>query len=203
MRIGISVCSAFPKGDPKTSVRHMIERVRAARGADLDSLFVGDHHVASRPYFQNSPILGRLLAEWNNKPAGALYLLPLWNPVLLAEQIGTLASIMQGRFILQCSLGGEKKQSEGMGVDFSKRVGMFEESLRLIKALLAGERVSSEDYWAISDAKISPVPDTKVEFWIGSQANVAINRAARLADGWLATPGIGIDEVSQSFLVFY
>ena len=128
-------------------------------------------------------MLGRLLAEWNNKPAGALYLLPLWNPVLLAEQIGTLASIMQGRFILQCSLGGEK-QSEGMGVDFSKRVGMFEESLRLIKALLAGERVSSEDYWAISDAKISPVPDTKVEFLIGSQANVAINRA-------LAWPMVG------------
>ena len=201
MRIGISVCSAFPEGDPKTSARHMIERVRAARGADLDSLFVGDHHVTSRPYFQNSPILGRLLAEWNNKPAGALYLLPLWNPVLLAEQIGTLASIMQGRFILQCSLGGEKKQSEGMGVDFSKRVGMFEESLRLIKALLAGERVSSEDYWAISDAKISPVPDTKVEFWIGSQANVAINRAARLADGWLATPSIGIDEAAKQLNV--
>ena len=196
MRIGISVCSAYPNGDPKTSVRHMIERVRAARRADLDSLFVGDHHVTSRPYFQNSPVLGRLLAEWNNKPAGALYLLPLWNPVLLAEQIGTLASIMQGRFILQCSLGGEKRQSEGMGVEFSKRVGMFEESLRLIKALLVGEQVSSRDYWAINDAKISPVPDLEVEIWIGSQANVAINRAARLADGWLATPSIEIEEAS-------
>ena len=73
MRIGISVCSAYPEADIKTSVRYMVQRVRAARDSDLDSLFVGDHHVTSRPYFQNSPILGRLLAEWNNKPAGALY----------------------------------------------------------------------------------------------------------------------------------
>ena len=202
MRIGISVCSAYPNSGPRTSVRHMIERVRAARGADLDSLFVGDHHVTPYPYFQNSPILGRLLAEWNNKPAGALYLLPLWNPVLLAEQIGTLAAIMQGRFILQCSLGGEKPQSEGMGVDFSKRVGMFEESLRLVKDLLSGERVSSQDYWPISNAKISPVPVTKVEFWIGSQANIAINRAARLADGWLATPSIGIEEAAKQLNIY-
>ena len=109
---------------------------------------------------------------------------------------------MQGRFILQCSLGGEKRQSEGMGVEFSKRVGMFEESLRLIKALLVGEQVSSRDYWAINDAEISPVPDLEVEIWIGSQANVAINRAARLADGWLATPSIEIEEAAKQLNVY-
>ena len=89
-----------------------------------------------------------------------------------------------------------------MGVDFSKRVGMFEESLRLVKALLSGERVSSQDYWPISNAKISPVPVTKVEFWIGSQANIAINRAARLADGWLATPSIGIEEAAKQLNIY-
>ena len=59
----------------------------------LDSLFVGDHHNVPVPYYQNVAILGRLLAEWDTRPAGALFLLPLWHPVLLAEQIGTLASI--------------------------------------------------------------------------------------------------------------
>ena len=31
---------------------------------------------------------------------GALFLLPLWHPVLLAEQLGTLASIAQGPFVM-------------------------------------------------------------------------------------------------------
>ena len=28
-----------------------------------------------------------LLAEWDTRPAGALFLLPLWHPVLLAEEL--------------------------------------------------------------------------------------------------------------------
>ena len=53
---------------------------------------------------------------------------------------------------------------------------MFEESLRLIKALLAGERVSSEDYWAVMQ-KISRC-QTRSRVLINSQANVMINRFA-------------------------
>ena len=83
----------------------MIERAAAARRAALDTLFVGDQHVSPTPYYQNTPILGRLLAEWGEAPAGCLFLLPLWHPVLVAEQIGTLAAIARGPFIMQCGLG--------------------------------------------------------------------------------------------------
>jgi hypothetical protein len=74
----------------------MIERAAAAHRAGLDSLFVGDQHVSPTPYYQNTPMLGRLLAEWGGSPAGCLFLLPLWHPVLVAEQIGTLAANRSG-----------------------------------------------------------------------------------------------------------
>ena len=45
MRIGISVQSAYRVSDPAEGVRYMLERAEAANQADLDSLFVGDHHV--------------------------------------------------------------------------------------------------------------------------------------------------------------
>lgn len=48
----------------------MIERAAAARRSGLHSLFVGDHHATANPYYQNVPILGRLLAEWGDAPAG-------------------------------------------------------------------------------------------------------------------------------------
>ncbi len=51
----------------------------------LDSLFVGDQHVSPTPYYQNAPMLGRLLAEWGEAPAGCLFLLPLWHPNLDAR----------------------------------------------------------------------------------------------------------------------
>jgi alkanesulfonate monooxygenase SsuD/methylene tetrahydromethanopterin reductase-like flavin-dependent oxidoreductase (luciferase family) len=99
----------------------MIERARAAREAELDSLFVGDHHATPIPYYQNTPMLGRLLAEWGDAPAGCLFLLPLWNPVLVAEQVGTLAAIAQGRFIFQCGLGDGERQFAAMGADIKFR----------------------------------------------------------------------------------
>ena len=67
MRIGISICSNYRVGDPREGARNMIERARAARYADLDSLFVGDHHITGTAYFQNNAILGRLLAEWGGR----------------------------------------------------------------------------------------------------------------------------------------
>lgn len=194
MRIGISICSNYRVDDPREGARNMIERARAARYADLDSLFVGDHHITGTAYYQNNAILGRLLAEWGNKPAGALYLLPLWNPVLLAEQIGTLAAIAPGRFIMQCAIGGGARQSAGMGVDLKKRVPMFEDALAIMQALWAGETVTHERFWNIQNARINPVPSEPVEVWIGSGAPPAINRSARLGQGWLASPDLTLQQ---------
>ena len=188
MRIGISVQSAYRVDDPAQGVRHMLERAEAASQADLDSLFVGDHHITDHAYYQNSPILGRMLAHWHGKPAGALYLLPLWHPVLLAEQISTLAAIMPGRFIMQCGLGGLPDQSAGMGIDMSQRVAMFEDSLAIMRQLWAGKTVSHDRFWHLENAHIAPLPAQDIEVWIGATAPAAINRTARLAEGWLGTP---------------
>lgn len=185
VRIGVSLRSAYPVGDVREGARWMVERAAAARDAGLDSLFVGDHHVVPVPYYQNVPVLGRLLAEWGDAPAGALFLLPLWPPVLLAEQVGTLASLARGRFVLQCALGGGDQQFAGMGVDIRRRPSLFESGLDVVRRLLAGEEVGG--------ARIAPVPPEPVEVWIGAAAPVAIERAARLGDAWLAGPEVTPD----------
>jgi len=197
MRIGISISSSHRVEDPRVGARFMIERARVARQVDLDSLFVGDHHVTANPYYQNTPMLGRLLAEWHNKPAGALYLLPLWHPVLLAEQIATLAAIMPGRFIMQCGLGWDPAQSAGMGVDMTKRAAMFESSLEVMQRLWAGETVSEDRFWRIRDARIAPLPANSVEVWVGAGAPAALHRTARMAEGWIATPSLGRAAAAQ------
>ena len=194
MRIGISLTSAHRTTDPREGAQRMIQRARAAREADLDSLFVGDHHSTPYPYYQNVPMMGRLLVEWNDRPAGCLFLLPLWNPVLVAEQVGTLAAIAQGRFIFQCGLGDDQQQSAAMGANIKLRPSAFEESFDAVKRLLAGETVSSSGRFNFSDASVSPRPSEPVEYWIGSSAKPAIDRAARLGDGWIASPSLTLHE---------
>ncbi|MGE0601608.1 MAG: LLM class flavin-dependent oxidoreductase [Dehalococcoidia bacterium] len=188
MRVGISLASAHRVRDPREGARWMIERTVAAREAGLDSLFVGDHHSTGGTYYQNTPMLGRLIAEWGDAPVGCLFLLPLWNPVLLAEQVGTLASVAEGRFIIQTGLGDGASQFEAMGANIKHRPSAFEESLDCVKRLLAGETVSSEGRFRFSNARVSPRPAEPVEWWLGGSARVSIERAAKLGDGWLGAP---------------
>ena len=189
MRIGISIATLQLNHDVREGARHVVERATAAAAAGLDSLFVGDHHATGAPYFQNSAIVGRLLAEWDDRDAGALYLLPLWHPVLLAEQAATLASMHAGRFILQCGIGRGVEQFKAMGVDIRFRPSMFESSLAILRALWAGETVDEDRFFGIEGASISPQPPEPIDVWIGATAPVAIERAARLGDAWLADPG--------------
>ena len=180
MNIGTSLRSGYGPMDVREGARFMIERARAAADAGLDSLFIGDHHAVPVPYYQNVPMLGRLLAEWNDRPAGALFLLPLWNPVLVAEQIGTLASIARGPFILQCAIGGGEEQFRPMGTSLRERVPRFEHGLDVIRRLCAGETVDG--------TRIAPVPPDPLVVWIGGSAPKAIDRAARLGDAFLIGP---------------
>ena len=190
MHIGVSERSGYEVDDVRAGARWMVERVRAARDAGLDSLFLGEHHSTGDTYYQNVPMLGRVLAEWGDQPVGALFLLPLWHPVLLAEQVGTLASLTPGRFILQCALGGGSDQFGGMGVALRGRVARFESTLDVLRRLLAGEEVTTDAPLPIRAAHGGPLPPEPIDVWIGASAPAAIDRAARLGDGWIAAPGL-------------
>lgn len=184
MRIGISIGSSFPAGDPRKGPRSVLAQARAAAAAGLDSLTVGDHHATGpAAYVQNVPVIGRILAEWERGPIGCLFLVPLWHPVLMAEQIGTLAAMAPGPFIVQTGAGGGEDQFAAMGADLRHRGARLEEGTRLVQALLRGESGES-DMYSVKDARIAPLPPEGIEWWIGGGAPRAIDRAARLGDCW-------------------
>ncbi|MFN0093951.1 MAG: LLM class flavin-dependent oxidoreductase [Dehalococcoidia bacterium] len=202
MRVGVSLTSSHDTTDVRAGARWMIERAAAARESGLDSLFVGDHHAMPQPYYQNVPILGRLLAEWGDKPAGCLFLLPLWNPVLLAEQVGTLAAIHSGRFIVQCALGVGRQQFNAMGANMKTRPSAFEESLDICRRLWAGETVASNGRFTFTEARIAPLPPEPIDIWIGGTVEPSIDRAAKIAEGWLGGPDLTPDK-AKSWAAFY
>jgi alkanesulfonate monooxygenase SsuD/methylene tetrahydromethanopterin reductase-like flavin-dependent oxidoreductase (luciferase family) len=203
MRIGVSLTSNHPDvTDPRQGARWMIERTAAANHAGLASLFIGDQHASPTPYYQNTPMLGRLLAEWSDRTAGCLFLLPLWHPVLVAEQIGTLAAIARGPFVMQCGLGWGEDRFAAMGTNYKTRPSAFEEALDIIRRLLAGETVSASRRFKIAEASLALRPAEPVDVWIGASAPPAIDRTARLAEGWIAAPSLS-NEQARAQADFY
>lgn len=189
MRVGISLASAQPGAGDAEAAGRVLARARAASAAGLDSLTLGDHHSnGPMPYVQNVPMLGRLLAEWETRPVGCLFLVPLWNPVLMAEQIGTLAAIADRPFIVQTGLGS-RGEIDSMGLDVPHRAERLEASIVAIKALLAGERVD-DDSLGLRGAAIAPLPPREVEWWLGTHTEEGLDRCARLGDAWYANANL-------------
>ena len=50
-----------------------------------------------------------------------------------------------------------------------------------------GQRGAFLEYRECAD---SPLPAQNIEVWVGAGAPAALNRTARMADGWLASPGL-------------
>ncbi len=171
----------------------MIERARTAHDAGFTSLTIGDHHNMSVPYAQNTPMLGRLLAEWPDRPAGCLFLVPLWHPVLMAEHIGTLAATHDDRFIAQTGIGYGDSQFRAFGADLATRGRVLEDTVAAVKAMLAGEVVDSEPLGLVG-GRVGLVPDQPVEWWIGGGVDRALERAARIGDAWYGGPNITPDQ---------
>jgi alkanesulfonate monooxygenase SsuD/methylene tetrahydromethanopterin reductase-like flavin-dependent oxidoreductase (luciferase family) len=201
MRIGVSLSSSLTTDDPSQAARWMIERARAANRVELDLLSLGDHHAMSTPYYQNTPMLGRLLAEWGPRPVGCLFLLPLWNPLLVAEHIGTLAALSDAPFVLQTGIGFRQDQFAAMNAGHGTRGAVLEESIRVVRGLLAGEVMESDLMGG--PASIGLIPRQKVEWWLaGGPSRTAIERAARLGDAWYGSPALSAETAVEQLRVY-
>jgi alkanesulfonate monooxygenase SsuD/methylene tetrahydromethanopterin reductase-like flavin-dependent oxidoreductase (luciferase family) len=91
---------------------------------------------------------------------------------------------------MQCGLGWGEARFAAMGASIRTRPSAFEEALDIIRRLLAGETVSSSRRFRVAEASLALRPAEPVEVWIGASALPAIDRAARLAEGWIASPGL-------------
>ena len=204
MRIGVSLTTSFPlTRDAREVAGLLIERAAAIRAAGLDSLFVGDHHNTPGHYFQNVPTLARLLAETGDMEAGALFLAPLHHPVLMAEQVGTLAALAQGPFTLVMAAGYGEEQFAPFGVPLKRRPSRLEEHLTIVRRLLSGERVTfTGRYHTLSEVAIHPTPPGPLPIWIAASARPALERAAAMGDGWLAAPAASGEELATAAAIY-
>ena len=93
MKLGLFMNTQWRQGaDLGPELLNLIEQVRVARASGLASVMVGQHFLSSPvQMFRAMPLLSRLAAEAKGMRLGpGLLLLPLLNPVIVAEETATL-----------------------------------------------------------------------------------------------------------------
>jgi alkanesulfonate monooxygenase SsuD/methylene tetrahydromethanopterin reductase-like flavin-dependent oxidoreductase (luciferase family) len=118
-------------------------------------------------------------------------LLPLLNPVDVAEQVATLDVITEGRFIFGVGLGYRDEENEAFGVAPKERVGRLVEGLEVIKQLWSGGEVTHHGrFFHLTRARmmLRPVQQPHPPVWFAANNDAAVVRAARLGDAWVINP---------------
>src|SRR5260370_31929483 len=138
MKLGLNLPNQYPAGESMAQrIDEVVEQVDLMRQLGFDLLVVGQHHLAT-PFQQPSsvPLVARLAANSGTMRIGiTVFLLPLHNPVDIAEQVATLDAISHGRMIFGVGLGYRPEECAAFGITMAERVPRFLDSLEEIKRL--------------------------------------------------------------------
>jgi len=191
MKAGLFINTQFPEGDNAAArVPELVEQVRAARHAGFSSVLFG-HHYLTDPLqmFQITPLMAYLLPEVKGMTIGGnILLLPLLNPVHVAEEAATLDVLAEGNFILGVGLGYREGEFEAFGISLKERAARFTESIALMRQLWAGGKTTFKGkFYSVTDHGISlkPFRPGGPPVWIAGLVEAAVKRAARIGDAWL------------------
>ncbi len=153
LKLGIYLNSQHPAGDdPARRFAETLEQVRLVRSLGFDSIWAGEHHITPGfHFFPQLPLLHRLAGEAEGLWIGTnVTLLPLHNPVELAEAGAFLDVITGGKFLLGVGLGYRPEEYQIFGVPMSERVSRFTEAVEIIRRLWSEDRVThSGRHWEI------------------------------------------------------
>lgn len=200
MKLGVYLNAQHPAGDdPARRFAETLEQARLIRSLGFDSIWGGEHHVTPGfHYFPLLPMLQRLAAEVTGLEIGTnLVLLPLHNPVEIAEVGAFLDVLTGGRFLLGVGLGYRPEEFAIFGVPMGERVSRLTEGVEIIRRLWTEDKVTHRGrHWAFENVTIRPRPvqSPRPPILVGSQVPAGIARAARIADGWLVVPLPRVDE---------
>jgi alkanesulfonate monooxygenase SsuD/methylene tetrahydromethanopterin reductase-like flavin-dependent oxidoreductase (luciferase family) len=207
MKVGLFINTQFTEGVHVMSrVPDLVEQVRAARRAGFASVWFPHHYLtAPLQMLQLAPVMSYLLPEAKGMTVGpGILILPLLNPVHVAEEAATLDALSEGKFVLGVGLGYREGEFAAFGMPLSERVARFNEAVGLIRRLWAEERVTHEGrFWRVQDHGASLRPSAgNLPIWIAAQAEPAIRRAARLGEAWLIVPSSTLMEVDAQMRVY-
>ncbi len=185
---------------------------RRAEAAGFESLWGGEHVVLPSTIESKYPYTadGKIPAEpdtpipdpliWLAFAAAAaptirlgtcILIVPQRNPLVLAKELATLDRLSGGRVELGLGVGWLKEEFEALGVPWERRGARNDEYIEAMRALWAGPHAEFHgEFVDFGPVTCSPRPiQERIPILVGGDSDVALRRAARMADGYF--PGEG------------
>jgi len=182
--------------NPRTANQFVADITAEALYAEelgMYSAWIGEHHFNALGVLSCPDLVLAYIAARTKriKLAPAVTVLPLHNPIRVAEQWASLDLLSNGRVIWAAGRGYDRREYEPFHVSFDDNQGIFEEGMEVVQKLWAAdERISHHGkHYSFDDVRITPKPVQKpIPTFVGSFSKPSIELAARLGHGLVVAP---------------
>jgi probable F420-dependent oxidoreductase len=156
----------------------------------FEDAFFLEHHFTDDDYVPSPLIAATAVAARTKKMRvfTNIAILPLYDPVRLAEDGAVLDVISNGRLDLGVGLGYRPEEYAGYGINLKTRASRANEALEIIRRLWQGEKVTFHGkHFDIDGARVTPRPvqQPNPPIWVGGFGPAAVRRAAKYGDGYI------------------
>jgi probable F420-dependent oxidoreductase len=194
MKIGLSPLQG------QAGFEETLRECEQAEKAGFDSIWLGEHH--NNPVLYPAPLIGLAAVASRTRSirlGTGVLLLPLYHPVMVAEEGAMVDMISGGRLILGVGAGYAPEEFAAFGSSLKERGSRLEESAALLHRLWTEENVTHRGrHYRVDNATVAPRPVQRPRppIWFGAWAEPAIRRAARLGDAWFVGPSANLTEIA-------
>jgi alkanesulfonate monooxygenase SsuD/methylene tetrahydromethanopterin reductase-like flavin-dependent oxidoreductase (luciferase family) len=183
----------------------LMEQAQLAEALGYDFVGLGERHLHPEGFHELLTTLAALAPLTRRVHlCSAGFILPAYHPVFLATALANVDQLSGGRLICGVVLGYRPEELALFGVSSKRRAQEFERRLQVMRRLWRGETVDLRPFGYEVEAFVSPLPAQPGGplIWIGAHARPAVQRAARLGDGWIGSASLTIEEV-RDLVAYY
>ena len=192
--------------DWKVLFNEGVRQIQYSEELGFDYCLIAEHHFSN---YGNSPspLMQAMYIGQHTKKiriGTAAVILPVWQPLRLAEEVAVLDNLIDGRFMCGIGRGYQPYEMAGFGGNLEESRGKFQETLDvLLMAWTSDEEFTYEGEFVKipSPVTVFPKPQQKPHppLWLAGTSVDSMKLAARLDMLPLSSGMMGMDGVRSQF----
>jgi alkanesulfonate monooxygenase SsuD/methylene tetrahydromethanopterin reductase-like flavin-dependent oxidoreductase (luciferase family) len=176
---------------PKQFYNEVLEQTVRAEEMNFDGVWFAEHHFSNFGINSSPAVLLAAISQRTNKIrlGVGVSVLPLHNPIRVAEDYAIVDLLSNGRLDLGLGSGYDQKEFDGYNISLKDKTERFNESLEVLRKAWSGQFFSHQGkFYQYKDLKLNvqPIQAPFPPHWIATSSEKGVSHVANMGSNFMA-----------------